>query len=353
MKTLLAFHRRIATYGAKSISERVLFFLLLPAAWLYGVIGLLRNLCYDLGILSSYRASVPVISVGNLAAGGTGKTPVVDWLVKEFIALGKSPAVVSRGYGGSFAGKVGIVSLSGEIRLTAKEAGDEPVLLARRNPQANVFISRCRADGVQEAINAGADVIILDDGFQHRAVQRDVDLVLLDATNPYGNEWPLPAGFLREFPVVLKRADLLLLTRSSGNEISPFAGKKVFHSQHSLAEMAVSLDGEEVALKTMRQKKLFAFAGIANPESFFAGLENAGIPIIDTLALGDHCDFDCETIAKIHTAAKNCDALLTTEKDAVKLAAEDFPLPCYQVPLSLAFSAEEEFKSEIFNKVME
>jgi len=353
MQTLLAFHRRMAVHGAGTVPEKILFFALLPLAWLYGMIGMLRNSCYDFGVLSSYRAPVAVVSVGNLVAGGTGKTPVVDWLVKEFIAQGKSPAVISRGYGGSFAGKVGVVSLHGTLRLSAKEAGDEPVLLARRNPQAKVFIARRRADGVQQAIRADADIIILDDGFQHRAVQRDLDLVLLDARRPFANQWPLPAGLLREFPAALRRADMLLLTRSKGDEISPFAGKRVFHSQHCLADKAVSLDGEEVPFERLKQKKLFAFAGIAEPKSFFAGLEKAGLELSDTIALADHCNFDSETIAQILVAAKDCDALLTTEKDAVKLTAADFPVPCYQVPLTIRFSAEEEFKNEVLKKVME
>lgn len=270
MSRLLAFHRRIALQGPKLPLEWLLFLLLFPWAVLYGVVGWLRNKGYDWSLFASYRATVPVVSVGNIAAGGTGKTPVVDWLVKEFIRQGKHPAVVSRGYGGSFSGEVGIVSQGKGLLLNVEQAGDEPYLLARRNPAALVLIARKRSAGVQFAVDRlNADVVILDDGFQHRAVQRDLDLVLLDAANPYGNRWPLPAGLLREFPSALQRADLLLLTRSSEESGFRFANKMVYKSQHQLADGAISLDGEEVTFQQLKKKKICAFAGIAEPAGFF------------------------------------------------------------------------------------
>ena len=348
MAALLQFHRRIALYGPSQPLEWLLFLLLLPLSIIYGVVGWLRNKCYDWSLLPSYKSEVPIVSVGNIAAGGTGKTPVVDWLVKVFLAQGKRPAIISRGYGGSFSGNVGIVSKADGLLMNAAEAGDEPFLLARRNPEVFVLIARKRVAGVRQAIDKfGADVIILDDGFQHRAVQRDVDLVLLDAENPYGNRWPLPTGLLREFPASLKRADLLLQTRSSGDSSFCFSEKPVFQSSHRLAEMAISLAGQPTSFQELAGLKLFAFAGIADPQSFFSALATAGLKIEGSLPLGDHCAYDQQLQKDIDAAARGCDALITTEKDAVKLVSEMFNLRCYQVPMNVAIDNEDTLKAKL------
>ncbi|MDB4470684.1 tetraacyldisaccharide 4'-kinase [Deltaproteobacteria bacterium] len=348
MPGLAQFHRRVAVQGAASPVEALLLLILWPFSLIYGLISWSRNKCYDWRLIPSYRASVPVVSVGNLAVGGTGKTPVVDFLVKEFIAQGKRPAVVSRGYGGSFVGSVGIVSQAAGLLLSAAEAGDEPYLLACKNPQALVLIARKRADGVRVAVDElAADIIILDDGFQHRAVQRDLDLVLLDAKRPYGNRWPLPAGLLREFPAALKRADLLMLTRSSEETEFSFAAKPVVKSRHQLSDQAIGLDGQQLSLQSLSQQKLFAFAGIADPAGFFAALNASGLQIGGSLSLSDHCSYDQQFIEEIVAAASRCDALITTEKDAVKLSAGMFELPCYQVPMSIVIENEADFMSEL------
>ncbi|MCK5913173.1 MAG: tetraacyldisaccharide 4'-kinase, partial [Desulfuromusa sp.] len=140
MSKLAVFHHRLVAQGANNLLERILLFLLLPVSSIYGAVSSIRNFCYDHQVFSAYKSSLPVISVGNLAVGGTGKTPVVDWLVKEFQKLGKCPAIISRGYSGTFVGDVGVVSAGSGILMAAAECGDEPYLLARRNPQCSVFI---------------------------------------------------------------------------------------------------------------------------------------------------------------------------------------------------------------------
>ncbi|WP_303721231.1 tetraacyldisaccharide 4'-kinase [Malonomonas rubra] len=347
MNRLLQYHRRLAVAGPNDLLDSSLFLLLLPFSLLYGVAGLVRGWCYDIGVFSSYRAPVPVVSVGNLAAGGTGKTPVVDWLIKEFIQQGKKPAVVSRGYGGSFVGSVGVVSEGYGLLLDATEAGDEPCLLAQRNPGAVVLIARKRADGVRFAIEKyAADVVILDDGFQHRAVRRDLDLVLLDAKRPVANGCPLPAGLLREFPAALKRADLLLLTRAERQSDFDF-GRPVYCSRHQLADTAVALTGETIKFTQLKNMRLCAFAGIANPEGFFAGLRASGLTVERQLSLGDHCQFDSQMLQQIRAASSGCDALITTEKDAVKLRGDFFDLPCYQAPMDILIENESAFRTEV------
>ncbi len=348
MSKLQQLHRRTALKGARQPLEWLVFLLLLPFSAIYGLISWLRNKCYDWGIFSRFCAEVPVVSVGNLAVGGTGKTPVVDWLVKEFLSLGKKPAVVSRGYGGTFSGKVGVVSNGEGLLLEAEVSGDEPFLLAHKNPEAIVLIARKRAAGVQVAVDHyGADVVILDDGFQHRAVERDLDLVLLDASNPCANGWPLPAGLLREFPNALRRADVLLLTRAE--EIPRFSleNKQIFYCRHQLENFAVDLSGQQLSFHELKKLKLLAFAGIADPQSFFLALKYDGLVIENSLSLSDHCDYDQSLQAEIRSAAAGCEGMITTEKDAVKLKKEMFSLPCYQVPMAVDINAEDAFREMV------
>ncbi len=336
MNRLIAFHRRLVSQGAKNILESIVILFLLPFSCLYGLVGWLRNFCYDSNLFSSYRSILPIVSVGNLSAGGTGKTPVVDWLVKEFQQQGRRPAIVSRGYGGSFSGDVGIVSSGDGILMTAAECGDEPYLLAKRNPDCPVIISRKRVNGIKDLEQSKiADVIILDDGFQHRAVKRNIDLVLLDSTHPLGNGWPLPAGNLREFPQALKRADFLLMTRTAGQKYSAFMGFQPYISHHQLSDIAVNLTGESLPVNQLKKLKLLAFAGIANPENFFSALVNYGLSLKKKLSFADHAGYQAQLLEQLQQATTDIDALITTEKDAVKLAADMFELPCYYVPMDI------------------
>lgn len=352
MDKLESYHRRLVQQGPQDLFEQILFGLLVPFGLLYGVICWIRRLCYELEIISSYRAAVPVISVGNLAVGGTGKTPVVDLLLKEFLKRGLNPAVVSRGYGGTFGGQVGVVSPGNGPNLSVAEAGDEAFLLARRNPGALVLIARKRSAGVAHAVDTlSADLIILDDGFQHLAVKRDLDLVLLDAKRPLGNGLPLPAGILRELPYALKRADLLLLTRSNKTSAAAIFNQPVYCSQHQLAAQVVSLDNIQLELQKLKGKKLFAFAGIADSEFFFNSLTEAGLSLGGRLPLSDHTDYDRSLVTKISVLAKDCDGLVTTEKDAVKLATGMFELPCYQVPMSIEIADKKNFLQAVNRRI--
>jgi len=346
------YHRRIVLRGARRPHDRLILFLLLPLSLAYGAISWIRGKGYDLGLLPGYRAPVKVISVGNISVGGTGKTPVVDWLVKCLLEQGQRPAIVSRGYGGSFAGEVGIVSAGRGLQLSPAEAGDEPCLLARRNPSVPVLIAKKRAAGVRRAVEEfAASPVILDDGFQHRAVRRDVDLVLVDGKHPLGNGLPLPAGLLREFPAALSRADLLLVTRATGTSASLPVDRPTWKSCHRLADYAVDFQGGQVSLAELAGKRLLAFAGIADPDNFFAGLEDVGVAIEKKFVLGDHERYDVSTLQKINTAANGLDALLTTEKDGVKLAANMFSIPCLQVPMDISIENEVEFKAELFRQL--
>jgi tetraacyldisaccharide 4'-kinase len=289
--------------------------------------------------LHSEQFEVPVVSVGNLAVGGTGKTPTVDYIAKHYLARGKRVAVVSRGYGGRGAGEVGIVSDGKQLLLSADLAGDEPRLLAQRNPDLIVLVAPRRVLGVRAAIDRfGAEIIILDDGFQHLAVQRDLDIVLLDARRPFGNGSLLPAGLLREFPWALKRGDLFMLTKAvAGNFPRPAMPGPALISRYLLADTVVALGGQVRELASLRSQRVAAFAGIADPESFFADLRGKGLNLVATAAFSDHVSYQHPEMARIAAFSRVADCLLTTEKDAVKLTQTELAVPCYSVPLELVF----------------
>lgn len=338
------YYRRLGIRGCQHLHDYALMLVLLPLSYIYALIGTLRVWFYQMGILRSHRAHVPVISVGNLVVGGTGKTPVVDWLLEFLHQCGYRTAVISRGYASvSAAGghtrrarKV-VAQLAGSRAKAAAQFGDEPVLLASRHPHAVVVVAPRRIDGVhyiQEQHQV--DVIVLDDGFQHLALKRDLDLVLLDAASPFGNGHVLPAGLMRERRSALQRADLLLLTRYSANSpgFEP-QGKPLVRVEYTLAPYGVAMDGHTIGLDELKRLKIGAFAGIANPDDFFASLHKYGIYPTATLAYADHIPYTSERVRYILERCAGVDALITTEKDAVKLEPELLPVPCYFIPLAI------------------
>jgi tetraacyldisaccharide 4'-kinase len=331
-------HRRLVEEGPSSIFEKGLFALLIPLSLLYGALMWLRSGLYRTGLLPTVRSETPVISVGNLAVGGTGKTPFVDYLLDYFEAKNLRPAVVSRGYGGSFAGKLAVVCDGSGPVLDADCCGDEPYLLARKHPRALVMIAPRRGDAISW-INArkNADVIILDDAFQHLQVGRDLDIVLLDAAKPFANGYPLPAGALREFPHALQRADLLLLTRAEATGQPRFAQRlPQVRCRHRISDQLEALDGRKLTMHDLAAQRGVAFAGIARPDTFFQALAAAGLELVATCPLPDHENYAAETLSRLSNIERDIDYFITTEKDAVKINPEDFPKPCYFVRLKIS-----------------
>jgi len=309
---------------------------LIPWGWLYGVVNAVRVLLYRYGWRNSYRCSVPVVSVGNIAVGGTGKTPLVDYILRQQAQYGRHVAVVSRGYGGEKGAPVRVVCAGEGPVLSAGQCGDEPFLLASRNPESVIIVAPRRADGIRFAIeNFAVDLILLDDGYQHLAVQRDLNVLLLDSRYPFGNGYVLPAGLLREFPSALQRADMVIMTRYSGQSLPVQCQNKerLFASQE-LEGNAYSLTGETYPLSRLQQSRCVAFAGIATPDDFFTGLKSLGITLQATLSLSDHCTYSAATLQQIRALSADADILLTTEKDAVKLSDQLFDVPCCTVGLT-------------------
>lgn len=242
------FYRRLIEQGPRSAGERLIFLVLVVASRLFGLLVVMRLFAYSTGIAKSYRAAIPVLSVGNLTVGGTGKTPVVDHLVQRALMSGQRVAVVSRGYGGQRKSGTALVSDGrGTLHDDAYLYGDEPVLLARRNRDAMVIVARKRSEGVMLAEKLGAELVILDDGFQHLRLSRDLDIVLLDSRSPFGNGHLLPAGPLREPVASLARADLVILTHNKGADLAGLdIEQPVLFSSLRFSDTLTSLQGEPI-----------------------------------------------------------------------------------------------------------
>lgn len=289
--------------------------LLRPAASvgaaLFSAVTRARGRMFDLGWLNAAKVDRPVISVGNLAVGGTGKTPFTALLASRIDA---KVAIVSRGYGRRDTSDALVVVSKGEGPIVdVAAAGDEPFLLAQRT-NACVVVCAERARGARHAIEAlGADVVLLDDGFQHRRLKRDVDLVLLDAHVPFGNGCLLPRGPLREPVAALERATGLVLNHGavecSAIDV-PIDKPTVEVIEH--AEVTAEIEGRRVAL----------LSGIARPSRFVNTVRGLGGEVVHTFAARDHAWFDAATLEGFFADARDAEVLLTTEKDAVRMPPE-------------------------------
>ncbi|MDP3483831.1 MAG: tetraacyldisaccharide 4'-kinase [Sulfuricella sp.] len=282
---------------------------LLPLSILFGLVAALRRVLYRAGLLRAIRLPVPVIVVGNISVGGTGKTPLVLWLADFLRQQGYHPGIVSRGYGG---GTQGVVAV--EVRSDPAVVGDEPLLLARKSG-CPVWVGRDRVAAGNALLRAHTecDVLVSDDGLQHYRLDRDLEIVVVDGERKFGNGWLLPAGPLREGVSRLRSVDAVVVNGGSLKATIPLRN-----------EFEMSLEGEVFC--NLRQpemsaraadfggKKLHAVAGIGNPQRFFAHLRRLGLAF-EEHAFPDHCVFRPQDLDY-----GDADALLMTEKDAVKCA---------------------------------
>jgi len=305
----------------------------------YAVVVSARNWCYDRGWFRQHAADVPVVSVGNLTTGGTGKTPVVALVVEWFRRRGLRPGILSRGY-----------------RRHSESANDEKLVLERLCPDVPHVQNADRVQGAARAVRLGCNVLVLDDGFQHRRLRRDLDVVLVDATNPWGFGRLLPRGLLREPRRSLRRAQVVCLTRvelvDAGrlcrlrDEVTAAAPGAL------LAEVAFQptglLDGRgnRTPLDNLRGQPVVAFCGIGNPDAFRATLLDCGVQLGKLFAFPDHHHYSADDLQQVQRAACDCGAaaVVTTLKDLVKvdrLWTDDRPLRALLVEPVLVRGREE------------
>lgn len=297
-----------------------------------------RNIGYNTGLLKSCAADVPVISVGNLTTGGTGKTPLVVWLCRRLHEKGRRCAVLTRGY----------KTADGEIR-------DEPAILKKACPDARVLVNPDRVAAAEQAVRKfAADVLIMDDGFQHRRLRRDLDILAVDATCPFGYGRLLPAGLLREPPRAIRRAHAVIITRY--DQITPLqidrlerqimriksdiVVAKAIH-QHPCAR---GTGATTCSMDDLKKERIFAFCGIGNPEAFLKRLREQGLNIAGKRIFNDHYNYSESDFVDIQHAANaaNATMILATEKDWVKTAlmAKKFnELPFLYLAVALEFVA--------------
>ncbi|BBM64232.1 tetraacyldisaccharide 4'-kinase [Vibrio alfacsensis] len=307
--------------------------LLWPLSLLFGAISKSKRRQYQSGKKQVYKAPVPVVVVGNITAGGNGKTPVVVWLVEQLQQLGYKPGVVSRGYGA----KAPQYPLVLDANTLAKHCGDEPKLIHRRTG-VPVAVDPVRANAVQALLPMGVDIIITDDGLQHYALERDIEFVIVDGNRRFGNESLIPLGPLRESMERLKEVDFII---TNGG-----------HAQSG--EMPMSLaPSKAINLKTKQQvdvnelNELVAFAGIGHPPRFFNTLTAMNADVKVTKGFADHQDFDQQELESLAQQGAN---VIMTEKDAVKCDryAQD---NWWYLPVSAQFQSND--AERILNRIKE
>jgi tetraacyldisaccharide 4'-kinase len=331
------------------------------AALGYGSGMMLRRALYRSGRLPSRELPCRVVSIGNITLGGTGKTPMTLYLARLLHRLGLRPAVISRGYRGGAEKEGGVVSDGSRLLLDPAAAGDEPVLMARHLPGIPVVVGkdRIRAGRIATA-RFGADVVLLDDAFQHLRVKRSFDCVLLDAAAPLGNGRLLPRGPLREPVSALERADVLILTRTDAPGAATgwpevlkhrrsIRNKPVFRTVHRPYAYAAAGGPESLRRPEtsdpdcLRGRRAFAFSGIARNDEFHRTVEGFGCRLVGRIGFGDHHPYTAKDLEAVFRAAERAgaDRLVTTEKDLVRLGgAPAPPLEMIAVGVEISFGKD-------------
>lgn len=323
-----------------------------PLSALYSRILESRARRYASGLAVSHRLPGPVISVGNLTLGGTGKTPFVEFLARRFRFEGRRPAILSRGYGRR-SRRVVVVSTGQGPREEASEGGDEPVELARRLPGVVIVVARHRVDAAHVAEQLGADLFLLDDGYQHLAVRRDVNLLLLDAADPFGGGKFPPLGRLREPLSGLARADAFVFTRveRGAPAAATLATVKEWNPDATIFTArfrTIGLwdeKGSRLEGPGLIERRFVAVCGVAQPESFAATLSELDLSAEETIVFADHHRYRERDLKRIRKAAERTGStwILTTEKDAVKLSGR------LNLPIAIARLAVEVVEPGFFS----
>jgi tetraacyldisaccharide 4'-kinase len=329
---------------------------MIPFSLLYRGGIAVRSSLYDNGIFVSRKLTRPV---GNMVAGGTGKTPLVIKVAQHLSSLGMRCAVLSRGYKGKAGQSVNIVSDCDQMYLSAEEAGDEPHLIASKLPGTPVLVGKDRYLLGCEAIQRfDPDFLILDDGYQHLALRRECNLLLLDSEAPFGNGWCLPAGTLREGPLAIKRANVIVLTGAPGGnvlrEIRSLTPEAPIHTVQFIPGDVRKLPMDQAEDKIdLQGKRVLAFAGIARPGRFFRSVEKLGADLCVQKSFPDHHAYRLEEINSLARLGEEqkVDMLLTTEKDAVRLPGVPGTPPFYALQLMVKIPDQERFFNDMLRLI--
>jgi tetraacyldisaccharide 4'-kinase len=340
----------------KRFWTRVLLFPIYLLSLPYGGVVRMRTLFYSLGLLKTKHLACPVISVGNITVGGTGKTPFVMALARGLTERGISVAILSRGYKGRKSSGP-LVSNGRNILLSPAESGDEPFLMAQILKGVPILVGKDRFENGQMALQRfGVRGLLLDDGYQHLRLHRDLNILLIDSRIGFGDQHLLPRGILREPLVHLRRAHVFLLTKverleesqqleAKLHEINP--SSKIFHSHYEPSGL-ISPEDKWEELHSLQGKRVLALSGIANPTYFSSLLRRCGMTIVKELVFPDHHLYTARDLTSIRERVKEVDRVVTTEKDMVKLKIlniDDLPIRALRIELKIW--EEEEFYENV------
>ena len=350
--------------GLQSYMTTLTSVLMMPLSTVYRAITQARVAAYRSGLFRTSTLSAPVISVGNITTGGTGKTPLVEWVCRTIAgASGESTAtsdsqakksicVLTRGYGKVDPKEQVLVSDGSRLMVDERKAGDEPLLLAKNLLGIAAVISNPDrlAAGEWAIPNLGARVFVLDDGFQHLRIARDLDIVTIDATNPFGGGELLPKGRLREPLSGLSRADCVVITRSDQvdelasvrDAVRNLMGDRPVFSSRMVTTALRRLGGESIDGAQTSEQPVAAFCGVGNPGSFFTQARNAGLEVVFSRAFPDHCNYSQADIDALvdQAEASGAKALITTAKDSTKLGTLNISIPCYVLEIRISIDDE-------------
>ena len=334
--------------------------ILFPLALFYWGLMFWRNLFYNIGVFVSHSLPCKVISIGNITTGGTGKTPAVIYFAKLLKNHGQRVAVLSRGYGRSTTGTV-VVSTGDNNIKNWKMVGEEPALLAEKLPDIPIVVDENRyRGGIYIVKHFNPDVIILDDGFQHRTLDRDLDIALLNSNQSGITYKLLPYGLLREPWHHLKRADVTILTKTDLNRPSHFIYNKLkslkivsYNSKIVPSELLIGTNGNRISVNAMKNERIIAVSGIGDPIGFELLLEKLRLNIVDHISFNDHHQYGKPDLKIIKTimGVKKAGFIVTTEKDLIKLRIIKHEICKKVYALPIRFSLSKKGRQEILNKL--
>ena len=375
---------RLESYLVKLIQEKgsdldqpfginLLLHVLKGLSYLFLTVVSIRYFLYRTGLLRRYPLGTQVISIGNVTAGGTGKTPVTEIFARTLAAEGRKVAILSRGYRRKEAPwwqrlftqvieKPLVVSDGRRVLLDSATGGDEPYMLASNLPGVAVVVDRNRVKAGRYAVNRlGCDTLILDDGFQYQKLKHSIEVVLVDSTNPFGNGNMLPRGILREPVRNLRRADIIFLTKCRGDvsavkeEIRRYnTTAEIVECNHTPKVMKDVWSREEFPLDWLRDKTVCTLSGIASPKGFENSLRHLGAKVVWCERYADHHRYDASEVlyALNRTADMGADALVTTEKDAVRFPRlETAPVKCLYLRIAIEILVGGESFTQLINRI--